>query len=369
MLERELAICMKARVPVLLQAAPGVGKTSIVQDVAKACNRELIAITVSGIEDLYVISKRRNVASYLWNESVVLACSNPQKYVLFMDEVNNVQIMEAIQKLLVPGTNSCGIAIPDDLVIISATNPAELSTTGQALTPPIASRFCILEVSLEESWQAFCDAIERGAFDTSDHDFCIDPAITSIRDVDADVRAAVLDVCRRFASDNAPRFNPDEYHNTVPRTMMYAMRCIQAARVLGVKEDDRALSRVLKGLIRNEDVAALLEALKKRDTLTWDKLLNISAEKLAKYNSAQVSAVISQASFDNLIYVSDDGKSIKTDSRLMNALRAVQSACEREVIETFARAAIRYVIEILNNNRELRISDWDAYESFRSAVS
>jgi tRNA uridine 5-carbamoylmethylation protein Kti12 len=376
MLEKELAICMKARVPVLLQAAPGVGKTSIVQDIAKACNRELLAITVSGIEDMYVISKRRRninnekryVASYLWNEIVFLACSHPEKYVLFMDEVNDTQMMNALQKLLVPGTNSCGIFIPDDLIIIAATNPPELSTTGQALTPPMASRFCILEVSLDESWQAFCKALKHGRYDTSDQVFEVDPPVKSIEDVDVDIREAVEEVCLRFTHGDAPRFNPDEYQNTVPRTIMYAMRCIAAARALGIRKDDSSLSRVLKGLIRREDIAAIMAALDKHDTLTWDKLLNVSEERLAKYNGASVSAAVAQAKFDNLIYVSGDGKSIKTDDRLVSLLSAMKHVCQREIVEAFVKSAMRYVIEILNKERELRMTDWDMYETFRNAV-
>lgn len=376
MLEREIAICLKARVPVLLQAAPGVGKTSIVRDIAKACGRKLIVITLAGIEDLYVISrriykrgrKRFAVASYLWNAKVVKACRNPKDNMLFMDEVNDTSMMNALQKLLVPGTNSCGIYIPEDLIILAATNPPELSTTGQSLTPPMASRFCILEVSLDESWGAFCKALSEGRYDTSEQRFDIDPPITSIQDVDIDIREAFADVCMRFSNGDAPRFNPEEYQNTVPRTVMYAMRCVMAARALGIRKDDAALSRVLKGLIRREDIAAIMAALDKHETLTWDRLLSISEEKLAKYNSASISAAVAQARFDNLICISEDGKKITTDNRLVRLLKSIKNVCQQEVLEAFVQAAMRYVIGMLENNRDISITDWDSYETFRNSL-
>jgi hypothetical protein len=276
--------------------------------------------------------------------------------------------MQAVQKLLVTGVNSCGIYVPKDLIIIAATNPAELSTTGQILTPPVASRFCMLEVSLDESWLSFCEALEHGHFLTSDYDFQADPPIVDISDIDYDIRAAVAGVCRRFASGDAPRFNPEEHQNSVPRTMMYSLRCIQAAISLGMKVDGPELSRVLKGLIRNEDVAVLIEALKKRETLTWDKLLGISPEKLAKYNSAQISAVIQQARFDNLVYVSDDGKHIKTDPRLVRLLDSMKQVCSRELIESFVTSAISYVLQMVDQDNSLSVLDWDEYKTFRDAA-
>lgn len=149
-----LAIAVAARVPVLLWGAPGTGKSSVVQDLARGlgwpCEVVIASIREpSDFAGLPVIDGGEvRFAPPRWATSLATA----GRGLLFLDEISTAPpaVQAALLRVVLERTVG-DLTLPDDVVVVAAANPPDQAADGWDLSAPLANRFCHLAWSTDAS--------------------------------------------------------------------------------------------------------------------------------------------------------------------------------------------------------------------------
>lgn len=162
-LANALFAAMAERVPVLLWGMPGIGKTALVEAVARQQNLLLEPLILSHHEpaDLTGLPVANSEGTQVtrapadWAQRLVSAVD--QGYdgaVLFLDELSTAP--PAVQAAALQCVNERrvgNISLPDHVVVVAAANPPEIAAAGWDLAAPLANRFCHLDVEPDpEMW-------------------------------------------------------------------------------------------------------------------------------------------------------------------------------------------------------------------------
>lgn len=148
---RALALCVAARVPVILWGPPGQGKTSVVQEIAHQQGRhlEVLLASIREPQDFAGLPSIHDGRARLIAPDWALRLAEVTNGVLFTDEVNTAppSVQAALLRVsLDKVAGDCDLGA--DTSVIAAANPPEQAADGWDLAPPLANRFCHLDWEL-----------------------------------------------------------------------------------------------------------------------------------------------------------------------------------------------------------------------------
>jgi hypothetical protein len=146
---RVLSVALEANIPVLLLGAPGVGKTTIVESIAKAKGwpcKTIIASLHDPTDFLGLPLARGDRTAFLPPEWAVELLS-AEEGILFFDEFTLAPpaIQAATLRVVLEGTVG-SLRLPPGIRRIAAGNPEAETEAAWNLTPPMRNRFMVLHV-------------------------------------------------------------------------------------------------------------------------------------------------------------------------------------------------------------------------------
>lgn len=217
-------------IPVLVWGAPGVGKSTFIESLARDDYPVLTLIASlhdpTDFNGLPVLQDGRvQFAPPSWVEPF-------EQYgqgILFLDELTTAPpTVQAALLRLVLERRLGGYALPPEVSIAAAANPPEIAASGWELSPPLANRFVHIQWTLPS--EAYQEALEQGAFDPA-------PVIK----IDRAAHQARLYYWRAVAAGflkRSPQMQTstpaeDEYAFASPRTWDYAIALMASCDLLG----------------------------------------------------------------------------------------------------------------------------------------
>ena len=156
---RALAICIGARVPVILWGPPGQGKTSVIKDIATDQGRhlEILLASIREPQDFAGLPSIANGRATLVAPDWAMRLAETQDGILFTDEVNTAppSVQAALLRVsLDKVAGDCDLG--QDTSMVAAANPPEQAADGWDLAPPLANRFCHL------AWELPTEVVREG---------------------------------------------------------------------------------------------------------------------------------------------------------------------------------------------------------------
>ncbi len=160
-----IAICIQAKIPILIWGSPGSGKTSAITSITKFFQLpiEIVLASIrepsdfSGLPVIDPVNKTTSFAAPDWARRL----SNKGQGVLFLDELTTAA--PAVQKALlrvVLDKVVGDLALPKNIAIVAAANPPDEAADGNDLAPPMANRF--VHLNWPNDAQAWCQGIKQG---------------------------------------------------------------------------------------------------------------------------------------------------------------------------------------------------------------
>ena len=160
-----IAICIQARIPILIWGSPGVGKTSAITSIAKSLNL-LIEVVIASIKEpsdfsglpcIDPITKTTTFAPPDWAKRL---CDAGQG-ILFLDELTTAPpaVQKALLRVVLEKVVG-GLRLPDSIAIVAAANPPEEASDGYDLTPPLANRW--VHISWPNDVEYWCHGMKQG---------------------------------------------------------------------------------------------------------------------------------------------------------------------------------------------------------------
>lgn len=144
---RALAVCLAARIPVILWGPPGQGKTSVITAIAAFQNRhlEVLLASIREPQDFAGLPVIADGTARLVAPDWAQRLSALGDGILFTDEVNTAppSVQAALLRVsLDKVAGDCDLG--RDTSVVAAANPPEQAADGWDLAPPLANRFCHL---------------------------------------------------------------------------------------------------------------------------------------------------------------------------------------------------------------------------------
>ncbi|MEN3002693.1 MAG: MoxR family ATPase [Armatimonadota bacterium] len=217
-------------VPVLVWGAPGVGKSTFIESLARPDYPVLTLIAslhdptdFSGLPAL--VDGKLRFAPPEWLEVFERA----QQGILFLDELTTAPptVQAALLRLVLE--RKVGMhALPPEVSIAAAANPPDIAASGWELSPPLANRFVHLKWELPP--EVYQRALETGAFEPAPQ-IQIDRAAHQAKLFYW--RTVVAAFLRRSPQLQTTQPAEDEYAFASPRTWDYAIALMASCDLLG----------------------------------------------------------------------------------------------------------------------------------------
>jgi hypothetical protein len=217
-------------IPVLVWGAPGVGKSSFIESLARP-DYPVITLIASlhdptdfnGLPTLH--DGRVRFTPPEW----VFLFEEAGKGILFLDELTTAPptVQAALLRLVLE--RKVGLhSLPKEVSIAAAANPPDLAASGWELSPPLANRFVHLNWELPS--ETFQDALESGGFPQAPT-LTIDPARHAERL--PYWRAIVINFLKRSSGMLHSTPAEGEFAFASPRTWDYAIALMASCDLLG----------------------------------------------------------------------------------------------------------------------------------------
>ena len=159
--------------PILLMGPPGIGKTQVMEQIAKECDLALVSYTIthhtrqSAIGLPYIVKKtyggeERSVTEYTMSEIIAsvyerMEASGKKEGLLFIDEINCVSETLAPAMLQFLQAKTFGNQkVPDGWIIVAAGNPAEYNRSVREFDVVTLDRLRVMEIEPDYSvWRTY----------------------------------------------------------------------------------------------------------------------------------------------------------------------------------------------------------------------
>lgn len=151
-----LAVCIAVGLPVVLWGNPGIGKTSVIQHIAKSYGLHLETVIASIREPSdfaglpYFDKGVMRLASPAWAHNVIKKNEQGQASLVFYDEISTAppatqaSLLRPILEGVVGETQ-----LPSNTRTVAAANPPRVASNGWDLTPPAANRFVHIDWNMD----------------------------------------------------------------------------------------------------------------------------------------------------------------------------------------------------------------------------
>lgn len=219
-----VAQCLASDVNLLIYGEPGCGKSSIIEELAKSAGYNLVQLGAASLceEMINGIPARdtaTNEITYAVPEWLARVISNhesePDKpQILFIDELTLAapEVMNSLQLLLTARAvpTHPDKKLPDNVVIVSATNTAEDSNEGCELSRPLKTRFMSVRMTnTPAEFKAYLKSI-------------VDEKLPNIKAVLGDRTDQFIDDMIGDLSEHW--CDNSKFYGTNPRTIMNALK-------------------------------------------------------------------------------------------------------------------------------------------------
>lgn len=156
---RALAVCVAARIPVILWGPPGQGKTSVIRAIAEDQGRhlEVLLASIREPQDFAGLPSISDGRAQLVPPDWALRLAQAKDGILFTDEVNTAppSVQAALLRVSLDRVaGDCDLGA--DTSVIAAANPPEQAADGWDLAPPLANRFCHI------AWELPAEVVRDG---------------------------------------------------------------------------------------------------------------------------------------------------------------------------------------------------------------
>lgn len=155
---------IKLRIPIFVWGPPGIGKTTIIEAIARALERPIIIEVSSNADPVDYRGSLRVVEENVNGKRVVYTKNAPSellinliyKYpnaILFIDEFTNTRpdVQAALLRLL-QKKSYMGLEIPETVSIVVAGNPYDTAANPQMIKAPTANRFIHVEMLVDDDY-------------------------------------------------------------------------------------------------------------------------------------------------------------------------------------------------------------------------
>lgn len=151
-----LSIAVQAGVPTLVWGAPGIGKTSMIRQLAESLQwpYEVVIASIREPSDFSGLPVIHDGAVTLVPPAWARRLADAGCGILFLDEINSAPgaVQSALLRVVLERTVG-DLQLPPDIRILAAANPVEQAAGGWDLALPLANRFCHLEWDVNsERW-------------------------------------------------------------------------------------------------------------------------------------------------------------------------------------------------------------------------
>jgi hypothetical protein len=154
-----VAVCVEARVAVILWGAPGQGKTSVLKAFAEQSGRkiEIILASIREPQDFAGLPAISNGTMSLIPPNWAQSLAADGNGILFADEINTAPPSVQAALLRVCLEKVAGdLFLGEGTSIVAAANPPEIAADGWDLAAPLANRFCHVD------WELPGDVVAAG---------------------------------------------------------------------------------------------------------------------------------------------------------------------------------------------------------------
>jgi len=151
---------IKKKLPVFIWGAPGIGKSSIVKQIAKSQNLEFLDLRLSLLDptDLKGIPFfNAETKEGVWAKPSFLPSKSNSKGILFLDEINTAPpAVQASAYQLILDRKVGEYELPDGWSIVAAGNRENDRGVVYKMPPPLANRFVHFEMEVDfNDWKAW----------------------------------------------------------------------------------------------------------------------------------------------------------------------------------------------------------------------
>ena len=163
-----IGICIKTDLPVHVQGMPGIGKTKILEMLARVFDADL-AVLIGSIADPtdfgglpMATPEGVRMLPREWAKRLNACTENGKKLgIAFLDEVTTVPPMVQAAMLRVVCERWVGdLQLAPHVRMVLASNPPEIAASGQNLAPPLANRMMHLKWTVDHN--IWCDGMVAG---------------------------------------------------------------------------------------------------------------------------------------------------------------------------------------------------------------
>lgn len=153
--QQALGVAIAARVPVILWGAPGQGKTSVINDLARGtgCHLETILASIREPSDFaglpVIIGDQACLVAPNWAKRIADVSASGGQSIVFFDEITTAPPSSQAALLRVSLDRVVGdLYLGDRVSVVAAANPPEIAANGWDLAAPMANRFVHLDWNL-----------------------------------------------------------------------------------------------------------------------------------------------------------------------------------------------------------------------------
>ncbi len=244
---RALAVCLAARVPVILWGPPGQGKTSVIRSIAADQGRhlEVLLASIREPQDFAGLPVVADGTARLVPPDWAKRLSVVSDGILFTDEVNTAppSVQAALLRVsLDKVAGDCDLG--QDTSVVAAANPPEQAADGWDLAPPLANRFCHLP------WELPTDVVRDG-FTGRWHVYQV-PLPDSVRAAEAVARERVRVAGFLTARPDLTTFIPDtsaEQGRAFPTPRSWDMAATLSAWTDATGQDEGVRRLLVRGCV------------------------------------------------------------------------------------------------------------------------
>lgn len=276
-------------IPALLWGAPGAGKSSFIESLARDdCPVMTLIASIHAPTDFSGLPVHENGAVRFAPPGWTFAFDEVQQGILFLDELTTAPPSVQAALLRVILERKVGFkSLPHGVRVVSAANPPDMAAGGWELSPPLRNRFVHLQWEL--AGRDYVDALEDG-FARPELP-AIDPQAHAARVALWRIKIAAM--LRR--SPHLTRTEPSEedYAFASPRTWDFAIHLMASCDLLHKQERDPVFVHMLEGCVGRGAATAFLEFMRNLHLPDPEKVLDGEPVDVKKFREDELYVLFS----------------------------------------------------------------------------